>query len=207
MYPEPQPIVTGKKVATASFFIILLLAIFYFLKEPNFHLLLPSPEEKHRQSTVDLEKHEYIEAARKRRRKLSLEDYIEKEGGIFVLTEARKRKLKKHLENYEEAQTYALVARSDGERECPICFAQYGKTHLYILKGEVLKYGVSLRGSNRYNPAFYKKIDCDYFVVHRGDYTSCLKKEKEFIFHYPILPENLKRKQPLVRPPMNLNDN
>jgi hypothetical protein len=46
-----------------------------------------------------------------------------------------------------------------------------------------------------------------YLTEFIGDYAQCLKLEKIKIYSYALLPENLSRNNPLIRPPGNKVDN
>ena len=203
MYPQP----TKEKRGTLFPWILISVLLFcYFSDDIDFRLSRKSSLEEDLITEEDLEQQEEQKKLRERKKTMRLEDFIVKKRGKWQLTDARKKKLREDQQRFDNAEVYALIAQSDGDRECPVCIIQYDKPMIYLLEGEIYKYGVSVRKKKRYTPAYYREIKCEYTVLFEGSYTEALKKEKELIFHYPLLPENLKRAEPLVRPPNNLSD-
>jgi hypothetical protein len=71
---------------------------------------------------------------------------------------------------------------------------------------EVWKYGITRVGQTKRYSAGEIPKGLEYQIEFRGDYASCLKLEKIKIYHYALLPENLARSHPLIRPPENRVD-
>jgi len=123
--------------------------------------------------------------------------------GVPKISEERKAKLKYELEKLDQAEQYALLAEVSGWFPCFNC---PDTTHIFLVSGEVWKYGVTTNGRNRYSPGFYTNNRLVYFPQFRGPLQECLKEEKRKIYYYPVLPENLKRKIRILRPPGNKKD-
>lgn len=135
----------------------------------------------------------------------NVEDFdflVEKDGG-YDLSPKRKAKLQKEQEEIDNAEQYVIIANKAGLYPCYNC----GKSTLIFLnEGEVWKYGVTRIGQNkRYDKGEIPK-GLEYVVEFRGDYAQCLKREKLQIYYYALLPENLSRDIPLIRPPANKVD-
>jgi hypothetical protein len=124
---------------------------------------------------------------------------FDEDGKPEILPE-RKQKLKEELAKYDKAEQYALFAKSDGFYPCPSC--SLGDS-VYLFAGEIWKYGVSVNGKNRYTAVFLDAQKLGYKTEYIGEIGECLKLEKIKIYTYPTLPENLKRKVKLLRPPGN----
>ncbi|MEN0005081.1 MAG: hypothetical protein AAF798_13100 [Bacteroidota bacterium] len=115
----------------------------------------------------------------------------------------RKKKLEKVLKEFDDAEQYALIVAKAGYFPC---FSCKEATEIYLNVGEVYKYGVTKKGVK---PRYGKSLQGTgliYVRQFRGDITQCLKEERRKIFRYPLLPENLKRKEKLIRPPGNKRD-
>ena len=97
-----------------------------------------------------------------------------------------------------------LIAAKDGFFPCYPCFPD---TIIYLYRGEVWKYGVTAaREKGRY--VYGLPADHLRFITQfRGNILECLEEEKKKIYYYSILPENMKRQKPLIRPPGNKQDN
>lgn len=126
------------------------------------------------------------------------------EQGKPKLAQWRKEKLVKELNNLEEAQQYVLRAKVTGDYPCYSC-PNSGAIKLNI--GEVYKYGFTTKNEvGRYRRSLESK-NLIYFVQFEGSITECMKEEKKKIYYYALLPENLRRSMPLIRPPGNKQDN
>ena len=80
-------------------------------------------------------------------------------------------------------------------------------TTLFLKKDEVWKYGVTIyEKKKRYGEAMLLAKGLNYHVQYTGKIEICLIKEKEKIYNYALLPENLIRTIPLKRPPGNKID-
>jgi hypothetical protein len=109
------------------------------------------------------------------------------------------------LDEIDEAIQYALVATKPGEYACYSCPRGIPTIRLGI--GHVWKYGTTRKGeAGRYRGQL---PDVRLLFVEQffGTYSECLKEEKRKIYYYAVLPENLARSTPLIRPPGNRNDN
>ncbi|MCB0616594.1 MAG: hypothetical protein KDC75_24920 [Phaeodactylibacter sp.] len=115
----------------------------------------------------------------------------------------RLKKMEKELDKLDEAEQYALVATTAGWYACFNC---PDTTHIYLFPGQIWKYGVTVNGPDRYPRSFYKENKLQYISQFKGTLQECLREEKRKIYHYPILPENVKRKKPILRPPGNKKD-
>ena len=136
---------------------------------------------------------------------LTFADVIVWVDGVPQLHPKRKSKLEREKKEIEEAEQYALLAGASGLYDCYSCAS--GKTLLHI--GEVWKYGVTRKGeSGRYNLSFMNDMKLDYRIQMKGNYAQCLIAEKEKIYQYPLLPENLARPDSLklAYPPGNRQD-
>ena len=87
---------------------------------------------------------------------------------------------------------------------------------IWLNNGEVWKYGKTCVGElGRYPGQIYyydkKQLlntdDLRYKVEFRGTEKASLIEEKKKIYNYPLLPECVKRKKQLIRPPGNKIDN
>ncbi len=115
----------------------------------------------------------------------------------------RKEKLRKELEDLEDAEQYVLIA---GLSDWYPCYNCNDNKFIFLQAGEVWKYGVTVKGEKqRYRSGLPAK-ELVYLMQFRGPLHECLKKEKIKIYNYAILPENLKRTNPLIRPPGNKVD-
>ncbi len=134
---------------------------------------------------------------------MSDKDFLIWKGDEPELAPWRKEKLEKELKEFDEAEQYALVVFEPGLYPCFNC---YGKEKIYLFSGEIWKYGVSRKGQlGRYRQGLPHK-GLIYKKEFEGKLTDCLKKEKLKIYNYALLPENLKREKPLIRPPGNKRD-
>ncbi len=124
------------------------------------------------------------------------------------LSQKREDKLKKELDDLDEAEQYVLTASLPGYYPCFSCMESgVDSAQVYLLKGEVWKYGKTTKGEKgRYRNSL-SALNLDYTTQFRGTLPECLKQEKIKIYGYPLLPECLKRNFHLIRPPGNKQDN
>ena len=112
----------------------------------------------------------------------------------------------RELEEIDNALQYALIA--DVSRDYPCFTCPDGSNTIFLYKGEVWRYGSTRKGEKgRYPSGNYGAPNLSFIVQFKGTYSECLKMEKTKIYNYPLLPEALKRKVKLFRPPGNVNDN
>jgi hypothetical protein len=133
---------------------------------------------------------------------LTYRDIIEMFDGEPGLNRKREKALKKQISEIENAVQYVLLTTSDDWYECYLCPSK----KIYLLKGEVWKYGVTRKGERiRYTSEFPAKNNLVFIIEFEGDYAACLIQEKIKIFNYPLLPENQKRPEALklAYPPGN----
>lgn len=120
--------------------------------------------------------------------------------GNPVLTPEREAELtRRQQKNAEEAEQYILIAVAPGYRECYLC--PEGK--VWLETNEIAKIGVSTEGQGRYSSAFYVHHGVDYIMEYRGNLTIAKNRELARLSGYPLLPENQKREQKLLYPPLN----
>jgi hypothetical protein len=120
------------------------------------------------------------------------------------ITPERIEKLEERKKRLQEAEQYVL--RADFDAYYP-CFSCPNDSMIYMLKGEVWKYGVTIQGQGkRYGFKKLKKLGLTYQVQFRSNIHECLEVEAEKIYFYPKLPENLKRNPRFMRPPGNKDD-
>ena len=125
-----------------------------------------------------------------------------KNGTSSQLGAKEEAKLQKRLKEIDDSEQYALVAKMDGWYPC----LHSGKGTIYLLAGEVWKYGVTSKGEfGRYSSMFIGRNNVSYFIQFKGNIAECLKQEQIKLFNYPYLPENLARspEERLPRPPCN----
>ena len=133
----------------------------------------------------------------------SKDDFVIIKDGKPELVPWRKEKLQKELEELDEAEQYVLIAGLPGWYPCYNC---HGVTLIFLEAGHVWKYGVTTKGEKQRYRAGLPAEELLYLVQFRGPLQECLKEEKIKIYNYAILPENLKRAKPLIRPPGNKID-
>ena len=86
-----------------------------------------------------------------------------------------------------------------GEKTCYNCGAD---TLIFLHAAEVWKYGITIQGEKgRYPNTWITALGLRYRVQYRGSIQDCLQQETLKIYQYALLPENLKRAVPLMRPP------
>ena len=123
--------------------------------------------------------------------------------GTYELTPQRKAKLEKELEELDNAEQYVLVAFNNGIYPC---FSCVGKNSIFLKRGEVWRYGVTRKGESIRYPGNLNNVGLFYLTEYYGPLQECLKQEKLKIYNYALLPENLTRNVPLIRPPGNKRD-
>ena len=123
--------------------------------------------------------------------------------GVPELSPKRKAKLEKELEELDHAEQYALKALMPGNYPCYSCM---DSDSIFLMTGEIWKYGVTQKGRQGRYPNGLPSANLLYVPEYLGDLAECLKQEKLKIYHYVLLPENLKRATPLIRPPGNKMD-
>jgi len=134
---------------------------------------------------------------------MSSKDFIIWKGDQPEVASWRKEKLQRELEEIDNAEQYALVVRIPGTFPCYSCVDQ---SEIFLNEGEVWRYGVTKKGkAGRYRSGL-PFIELTYSVQFEGPLHECLKQEKIKIYSYAVLPENLKRENPLIRPPGNKRD-
>jgi hypothetical protein len=130
-------------------------------------------------------------------------DFLELDAdGNVQLSPQRQKELDKRLQRLDQARQYVLRAANDGYYPCYNCGQD---STIFLFRGEIWKYGITYSGS-RYSNAWLEKMKLIYIDEYRGTVEECLKQEAQKIYNYATLQENLKRKQPLIRPPGNKVD-
>jgi len=123
--------------------------------------------------------------------------------GIPRLAKWREQKLVKELEDLDGAEQYVLTAGTSGWYPCYSCL---DTTNIWLNRGEVWKYGSTTKGQKgRYGKSL-KGLLLDYHIQFEGTLEACFKEEKRKIYGYAIMPENLIRPKPIIRPPGNKKD-
>lgn len=132
-------------------------------------------------------------------------DFLEQdEGGGLRLSAAREAQMQQRLQRLERCEQYVLQAKFSGFYPCHNCGAD---TLIFLRAGEVWKYGITIQGEKgRYPNTWITALGLRYRVQYRGSIQDCLQQETLKIYQYALLPENTRRKLPLVRPPGNKLD-
>lgn len=132
-------------------------------------------------------------------------DFLEQdEGGTLSLSAARETQMQQRLQRLEQCEQYVLRAKSSGYYPCYSCGAD---TLIFLRAGEVWKYGITIQGEKgRYSNAWVTALGVSYHRQYRGSVQACLRQETLKIYQYALLPENVKRRRPLIRPPGNKVD-
>jgi hypothetical protein len=129
-------------------------------------------------------------------------EFIVWEDGKPKLAPWRQEKLEEELESLDDAEQYVLIASQKGYYLCYSC----PKSNIYLNVGEIWKYGVTTKGQSGRYPNGFPDNRLRYFVEFSGSIQECLKQEKLKIYNYALLSENLKRQNPIIRPPGNKID-
>jgi len=125
------------------------------------------------------------------------------------LHSSRVQKLEKGLLKLENAEQYALKSIEKGDFDCFNCAALfYTNKRITLQKNDVWKYGVTELGQKErgYSDDWLIENSLKYIIQFQGNIKKCLVEERKNIFNYALLPENLERKRPIIRPPGNKND-
>lgn len=124
--------------------------------------------------------------------------------GKVQLAKWRKEKLAKEIKELDEAEQYVLVAKRDGIYPCYSCL---NSTTINLRVGQIWKYGFTTKSEQGRYQRSLESQNLFYLVEYEGTITACMKEEKRKIYFYALLPENLSRDIPLIRPPGNKQDN
>lgn len=128
---------------------------------------------------------------------------------------ARERKMVGEIEGIKTktydlkiCEQYALLALENGFFPCYNC---EGTAKIYLKIGEVWKYGKTCNGVQGRYPSGLPNPNLRYQMQFTGTEEQCLIIEKQKIYSYILLPENVLRAketgtQPLMRPPGNKID-
>ncbi len=137
-------------------------------------------------------------------RTLTFEEVVQKDiNGNYQLHPNRLRKLRRDIENLNDAEQYVLKVRFNGWFPCLSC--PY-RDSIFLYKNELWKYGVTINGEvGRYGTQLLEQ-GLLYNRQYSGTIEQCMIEERKKIIGYPLLLENLKRKQPIARPPGNPKD-
>ena len=134
----------------------------------------------------------------------SSNDFIIIKDGKPTLAPWRQEKMQSELDDLDDSEQYVLIAGLAGWYPCYNC---HGDLSIYLEPGQVWKYGVTRKGEKgRYRDGLPAE-ELLYLIQYQGTLQECLKQEKIKIYHYALLPENLERARPLIRPPGNKQDN
>jgi hypothetical protein len=127
--------------------------------------------------------------------------------GSVILKPEREDDLKDRKRKLKRCTQYALVATRDAFYPCYNC--PNGQDSIYLFKDEIWKYGQTCEENaiQRYHgnlPAPYLRLIPQF----EGTLEECKAEELQKIYHYPLLPENQKRKKEerLIRPAGNPYD-
>lgn len=134
---------------------------------------------------------------------LTFDEVVEWIDGKPQLKQKQKERLAKEKREIDNAEQYVLLALTSQNYPYLGC----SKPLIFLHTGQVWKYGVTRKGQEgRYDVKFLTENKLRYLVQFRGTLSECLKEEKNMIFTYPLLPENLARPayERLARPPGNL---
>ncbi|KAA3623022.1 MAG: hypothetical protein DWQ02_25220 [Bacteroidetes bacterium] len=143
----------------------------------------------------------------------NFDDFVEKKpDGTYTLKKKRIKEVQDQIDEMDDAQLYYLIAKTDGYYQCLHC----KQGSFFLFAGEIAKIGTTVKGeTKRYKPQFLKRMNFQYVIIDEGDIGYILRKEKEHIRDYPLLPENLRRpdkpqgkilRYRIARPPLNMVD-
>ena len=124
-------------------------------------------------------------------------------GGNLRLSSAREAQMQQRLQRLEHCEQYVLRAKFSGFYPCYACVAD---TQIFLRAGEVWKYGITIQGEKGRYRNWVTTLGLRYRVQFRGTIQDCLRQETLKIYQYALLPENTRRKLPLIRPPGNKVD-
>lgn len=134
---------------------------------------------------------------------------IQKPDGSHDLADWRKEKLDDDIRRIRRkprrprAEQYALVVAVTGWFPCYSCV---DTNFIYLNKGEIYKYGKTINGQKGRYGAELKDERLLYQTQFVGTEVECLVEERRKIYYYALLPENIRRSTPLMRPPGNKRD-
>ncbi len=134
---------------------------------------------------------------------MSSKDFLIWKGDEPEIAPWRKEKLQRELDELNEAEQYVLRAKKPTFFPC---FSCKNNTEIFLNPGEIWKYGVTKKGQGGRYPLGLPAENLEYIIEFEGTFQECLKQEKLKIYHYALLPENINRKIPLIRPPGNKRD-
>lgn len=135
---------------------------------------------------------------------MALKPFIEfDKDGTPRLANWRKHKMEKEIKDMEEAEQYVLVAEINGLYPCYSC---PNAAIIHLTKGEIWKYGITTKGKSGRYGNMLEGLNLKYIPEFKGTLEACLKEERRKIYHYAVMPENLVRPIPLIRPPGNKKD-
>lgn len=124
--------------------------------------------------------------------------------GKIGLTKDRTQKIEQLEKEVNNCIVYLLRAVEDGYYPCESCVAT---TRIFLLEDEIWYIGSTRKEKEgRYKGNYFEKFDVYFEEVFRGRLDKCILEERRRIINYATLPENLKRNEPLIRPPGNSND-
>jgi hypothetical protein len=125
------------------------------------------------------------------------------EAGNVNLSPARQAQMQQRLKRLKRCEQYVLRAKFSGFYPCYNCGAD---TTIFLYAGEVWKYGITIQGETGRYRHWTTTLGLRYRVQYRGSIQACLRQEALKIYQYALLPENIKRAVPLIRPPGNKAD-
>ncbi len=132
-------------------------------------------------------------------------DFIElDEEGNPQPSRQRLEKMEREMKFLEKAMQYALAANKNDYFPCFSCAIGVS---IFLKKKQIWKYGVTTKGEKgRYIDSLHR-AGFLFVPQFHGNIEECLREEKRKIYFYAVLPENLERTVPLLRPPGNKQDN
>lgn len=108
------------------------------------------------------------------------------------------------MEELDEAEQYVLLAKRSGLFPC---FSCKNSVTIFLNQNEVWKHGYTTKGEQGRYQSSLEGTNLRYVTQFTGTVGECMKDEKRKIYYYALLPENLAREIPLIRPPGNKQDN
>lgn len=131
-------------------------------------------------------------------------DFLEQdEAGTLQLSTTREVKMQQRLKRLKRCEQYVLRTRFSGFYPCYSCGAD---TTIFLHAGEVWKYGITIQGEKGRYRNWITRLGLRYRVQYRGSIQACLQQETLKIYQYALLPENIRRSKPIIRPPGNKAD-
>lgn len=131
-------------------------------------------------------------------------DFLEmNEAGEVILSKKRKTKLETNLKELQEGEQYALIVTQTGIFPCYSCVHS---STIQLFPGQIWKYGVTMKGQQGRYKGSLPVPNVLYREQFVGTLQDCYMEEQRKIFNYALLPENITRKTPLIRPPGNKYD-